>query len=150
MYMSEIIMMAEDINADWYRLPLNQLPALNIFWEYGVCYPLVRYFMPNLPKEDPMHEVAENFATSHHAVVFLHPTRFSMMLWIVKDQQHDTLDDNWVPCMVRTPCLVNTCIHLLSLTRVRVYRNSATSFHYCLVYPQHPLQHHLGEGAKTV
>jgi hypothetical protein len=46
MYMSEIIMMAEDMSMDWHRFPLEQCPSLNIYWEYGVFYPMSRYFSP--------------------------------------------------------------------------------------------------------
>jgi hypothetical protein len=46
MYMSEIIMMSEDMDMKWYNFPLEQCPSLNIYWEYGVFYPMSRYFHP--------------------------------------------------------------------------------------------------------
>jgi hypothetical protein len=46
MYMSEIIMMSEDMGMAWHRFPLEQCPSLNIYWEYGVFYPMSRYFHP--------------------------------------------------------------------------------------------------------
>lgn len=43
MYMSEIVSMADDLGMPcWKHLPLSELPALNIHWEYGVCYPMGR------------------------------------------------------------------------------------------------------------
>jgi hypothetical protein len=46
MYMSEIIMMSEDMGMAWHNFPLEQCPSLNIYWEYGVFYPMSRYFYP--------------------------------------------------------------------------------------------------------
>jgi hypothetical protein len=46
MYMSEIIMMSEDMDMAWHNFPLEQCPSLNIYWEYGVFYPMSRYFYP--------------------------------------------------------------------------------------------------------
>ena len=126
MYMSEIIMMAEDIGlgkSAWFQLPLNEIPTINIFWEYGTCYPLVRYFSPELVSdaastgdteetesngEDTIHFLAtkEKLKNYLHAFVLLHPTRFSMILWIASEMDmwtDDNLlqDEDWIPSMVR-------------------------------------------------
>lgn len=42
MYMSEVIMMAEDMGIEWHQFPLDQTVTMCIHWEYGVCYPLIR------------------------------------------------------------------------------------------------------------
>lgn len=47
MYMSEIVMMAEDMNIKWNCLPIGQCPSLNIFWEYDVFYPMCKYMVQN-------------------------------------------------------------------------------------------------------
>lgn len=142
MFMSEIIMMAEDIHLDWFRLPLNEVPTLNILWEYGVCFPLARYFTPPSSSrirraaasqageqeeaeaeadenEDCMQEEGQDEGkrlwqsllqqTKHHSygLVFLHPSRFSMMLWAmdaasvkVVDDSEEPLQEEWTPKMV--------------------------------------------------
>lgn len=88
MYMSEILMMAEDIKLPWYKLPLDEVPSLNILWEYGTCYPLVRYI------------TAPSSSSSHkHALVFLHPSRFSMMVWVPPQDQMDDEADMVSPNM---------------------------------------------------
>lgn len=88
MYMSEIIMMAEDIGMrdTWNKLPLHHIPTLNIFWEYGVCYPLIRYCLHASPSEE----------SSNFGLVYLHPTRYSMMLWVPSSSSPDE-DDAWHP-----------------------------------------------------
>lgn len=91
MYMSDIIMTAEDMGIKWTEFPLNQLRTLSINWEYGVCYPLSRFFCvsPNEnsnENDDDYDAVYKDFlrtlAQFGEAVVYLNPDRHSMMLFV--------------------------------------------------------------------
>ena len=128
MFMSEILMMTEDVGLDSFgSLPLNMLPNLNIFWEYGVCYPLIRYGSTDCTssqeesssscsgssssdedeeeedeededeQEDVMRIAAAMAQDVHSAFLFLHPTRFSMVLWTLKNHDYDeeVLDETY-------------------------------------------------------
>lgn len=126
MYMSEIVMMASDINLDWFRLPLNELPGMNIAWEYNVCFPLVRYFTPQQQEEDDEKDsFLQGVAQDHeYALVFLHPGRFSMMLWVMQldslehvENSPGPLTKDWNPEMVLTfPSLLSLCLFLFLST----------------------------------
>lgn len=107
MYMSELIELSETLSLDWRSLPIDMLPALNVHWEYGVCYPVARYLKAEAqPQEnlniddnedDPdrassdeleivMQQVAERLSNADCGALFLHPTRYSMMLWVMDSQ----------------------------------------------------------------
>ena len=110
MFMSEIIMMSDDIGIkSWSRLPLHIIPSMNIFWEYGVCFPLIRY----TEASSLSHEVGSS-KNVQLAFVFLHPVRFSMMLWAMdsEDEDKDTTDEDWLPQMV---CVFNVYLLYVSL-----------------------------------
>lgn len=105
MYMSEILMMAEDLGMKWFEFPLDSCPTLTIHWEYGVCYPLTRYFeVPpgtaagsrgdaatgSIPEEEEEEEddkqeqlFLEELSGYSEAVLYFNPVRHSMMLFAV-------------------------------------------------------------------
>lgn len=92
MYMSEIIMMAEDIGMtneetgilEWYKMPLQEISStLNIFWEWGVSYPMARYFEPGESQHGTDGGEEDTGHTKHltFAIMYMDPNRFSMMIW---------------------------------------------------------------------
>lgn len=121
MYMAEILDMAEALNLmpSWRMLPIHMIPTLNIHWEYGICYPVAKYCqkpeqlsqqlsqMEDDEDDDAvMREVAVRLAHIQQGALFLHPERFSMMLWIMdKDsrervEEGGALEEGWVPRMI--------------------------------------------------
>jgi hypothetical protein len=44
MWMCEVIALGKDLGMAWKRIPLDMCPWLDIQWEYGVCFPMGRYF----------------------------------------------------------------------------------------------------------
>jgi hypothetical protein len=57
MYMSEIVMVSEDMGIKWHQFPIDHRPSLNIFWEYDVFYPMMHYLDPPASSdENLMHE----------------------------------------------------------------------------------------------
>ena len=86
MYMSEIFFISNDLGMKWFEFPLDHHPTLNIFWEYGECYPFTRYFDVR-PPEDTSNRELTNFlrelSECHDAVMYFNPARHSMMLFVV-------------------------------------------------------------------
>jgi|688.fasta_scaffold1145943_1 hypothetical protein len=117
MFMSEIVMMSEDIGVKpWHKLPLHIIPSLNIFWEYGVCFPLVRYTAASSLSDlgNSSCTTAAAARNVQFAFVFLHPVRFSMMLWAMDTESCSEIgdeaeDDSWVPEMVGALPLLCLC-----------------------------------------
>lgn len=156
MYMSEILEMSVDVQVDWRKLPISELPAINIHWEYGVCFPLARYppdddnvmdeavQSPNGSGDEDndddndnndmmdssssassaanmrktLEQIVERVSGVPQCAMFLHPTRYSMMLWAMDGESRrtveeavDLLPDDWMPTMVLAhefsllPCL---------------------------------------------
>lgn len=146
MYMSELVELAETLSLDWRTLPVGMLPALNVHWEYGACYPMVRYHRSfcscdkgveeeededGEEEQSVMQQVAQRLSNANAAALFLHPTRYSMMLWIMDSasRSYESVheDDEWTPRMVLG--------HEFSLL----------PFMYPHAYPNHRQRHLLGQ-----
>lgn len=114
MYMSSIIMMAEDMSMRWWGFPLDQWPTLEIHWEYGVCYPLTRYFdvveplakMMDLDddendqdreNEKRFDEFLGKLKDYNDALLYVNPMRHSLMLFVVESK----LGEGGPGCMQR-------------------------------------------------
>ena len=102
MYMSSIIMWAEYLGIKWDEFPVDQVPTLGIHWEYGVYYPVSRFFDFDLDRRKERDEregeeaeeeedneydlVYKEFLRSlrpfAEGVVYLNPDRRSMMLFL--------------------------------------------------------------------
>lgn len=113
MYMSDIIMAAEDMAIKWSDFPLDQLRTISINWEYGVCYPMSRFFSVSLDKkrsagrdvnndEDDEYDTAykeflRELASFGEAVVYLNPDRHSMMLFVTDGRfAQDECSMQWI------------------------------------------------------
>lgn len=109
MYMSDIVATEREMDIPWQNFPLDQWTSLNIYWEYGMSYPMGIYFrvgeagMGNeaeqdlgaLDTEDGGSDAAHMAAFCAklkmvgNAVMFMNPSRCSMMLFAV----HPRFDD---------------------------------------------------------
>jgi hypothetical protein len=116
MYMSEIIMMSEDMGMKWHMFPLDKCPSLNIHWEYGVCYPLGTYF--NISPDDSMvdeddeeeamqRDFKRKLSRYAEGMLYMNPDRHSMMFYVVDplfdgDDADNDEDAGLVPYRMRT------------------------------------------------
>lgn len=102
MYMSDIVATAREMDIPWDNFPLDQWTSLNIYWEYGMSYPMGMYFSVGGEgmgdQQDPEDACTDDGGGSDaahmaafcmklwsvgNAVMFMNPSRCSMMLFAV-------------------------------------------------------------------
>jgi hypothetical protein len=155
MFMSEILEMAADLCIEWRRMPIAHLPAINIHWEYGMCFPMGKYYGEAEEEEEAaakdnddnddddddndslsslssssssssqqkrnalvFEKIMQRVSSVSQCAMFLHPTRYSMMLWVMDAESREIVEEadgplpeDWTPTMVLAhefsllPCL---------------------------------------------
>jgi hypothetical protein len=107
MYMSPVFMLAKQLNIVYHRLPLDMW-NLQLFLEFDVCYPFMRYESNRTWQTQDVGFLAsaKQYSECVSACVFLNPSRRSVMLWVTHpSSQQQFLDEtpeallmsNWVP-----------------------------------------------------
>jgi hypothetical protein len=105
--MSPVFMLAKQLNIVYHRLPLDMW-NLQLFLEFDVCYPFIRYESNKTwqTQEIGFFASARKYSECVSACVFLNPSRRSVMLWVMlPSSQQQFLDEtpeallasNWVP-----------------------------------------------------
>lgn len=135
MYMSDIIAKAIEMDIPWNEFPLDQCSSRSIYWEYGVSFPMSKFFAVggdaesaaasrqaaaagedsmeeqeggnNLDPDDSdaahLAEFCRRLAMYGNGVLFMNPTRHSMMLFVVDPRFSDDPLSTWTQCLP-VPC----------------------------------------------